>query len=232
MKIRLFTLPNLLTLMNLFCGCMAIVFAMHQGNLKIAFLFVILAAVFDFFDGFVARLLNMSAEIGVQLDSLSDMVSFGVAPSIFLYMLYISEGGVEWFPFGIYIVFLVAMFSALRLAKFNIDETQTEEFVGLPTPACAILITSAGYLYVDGLFSIAPLWILVITAVLSWLLISPIRMFSLKFKDFTLKNNAIRYIFLILSIVALVVFKMVAIPFIIIGYIVISIVRHLVLLRA
>lgn len=232
MKIRLYTLPNFLTLLNLFCGCMAIVFAMHHGELRLAFGFVILAGVFDFFDGFIARLLKMSGELGVQLDSLSDIVSFGVAPSVFLYMMYIGEGGLEWFPFGVYLVFLVAMFSALRLAKFNIDENQTEEFVGLPTPACAILITSAGYLYASGVLTISPLWILIATVVLSWLLVSPIRMFSLKFKNFGFKNNALRYIFLILSVVGLIIFKMMAVPFIIIGYILISTVRHFVLLRS
>lgn len=228
MKIRLFTLPNLFTLLNLFCGSMAVVFILHYGNLQLAFWFMILAAVFDFFDGFIARLLKMSSEVGKQLDSLADMVSFGLVPALFLYSMYIGLGGLDWWAYGVYVVFVLAMFSALRLAKFNIDEEQREEFVGLNTPACAILVGSTAYLFESGVVSFAPFWVLIATLVLSWLLISPIRMFSLKFKNLSFSDNALRYIFLIVSIVGVAVFRMKAVPFVIILYILVSTVRHIV----
>lgn len=227
MKIRLFTFPNLLTLMNLFFGCLAIVFILQLGDLKMAFWFMIIAAIFDFCDGFSARLLNQPSEVGKQLDSLSDVVSFGVVPAVFLYVLYDKMGGTEWWSYGVYVPFILAMFSSLRLAKFNIDEEQTEEFVGLNTPACAILVGSVAYLYADGAVTFEPYWILVATVVLSWLLISPIRMFSFKFKSFGFKENALRYLFLVGTVLGVIIWKMAAVPFVIVGYVVVSIVRDL-----
>lgn len=228
MKIRFFTIPNLLTLANLLCGCLAIVSALVCHDLQTAFWLVMAAAVFDFSDGMAARLLGSYSDLGVQLDSLSDMVSFGVAPSVVLFCLYTGAGGGEWWNWGAYVVFIVALFSALRLAKFNIDTEQKEEFTGLPTPACAILVASAGWLYGAGRFMIDPLWILVASVVLAYLLISPVRMFSLKYHNFSFGDNMLRYIFLVLSLAGVAVFRIAAVPFIMVGYIVISTVRHMV----
>lgn len=137
MKVRLFTIPNLLTLANLVCGSVGVVMALSGGRLTTAFCLMILAAVFDFFDGFVARLLGQSSPIGLQLDSLSDDISFGLLPASILYVLYgrmpslwLGEGPAA--EAAAYAVFVVAAFAALRLAKFNIDDTQRTEFCGLP----------------------------------------------------------------------------------------------------
>lgn len=224
-KIRLLTVPNIVTLANLACGAAAIVFVLRFNDLKTAFWLVVAAAVFDFLDGFVARITKQYSEVGKQLDSLCDMVSFGLVPSAVLYRMYVSAGGSE--PWG-YAVFALALFSALRLAKFNVDESQSDSFIGLPTPACALLVASAGWLYASGAFSIRPEFLIVIALVLSYLLISPLRMFALKFKDFTFRNNIIRYCFLILSAASITVFRIAAIPFIIMAYILISFISRLV----
>ena len=134
MKIKLFTIPNLLTLSNLFCGSVAVVSALVWGDLKLAFGLMVLAAVFDFFDGFAARLLNQSSPIGLQLDSLADDISFGLAPAAIMYSLYQWMPGI-WLPEGYpgLVVFVFTACAALRLAKFNIDDTQRTEFCGLPS---------------------------------------------------------------------------------------------------
>lgn len=225
MKIRLFTIPNMLTLANLFCGCMAVLYLGTGHDLRKAFILITAAAIFDFLDGFAARMLKSYSEVGKQLDSLADMVSFGVAPSMVLFTMYAQSGGMEWFGYGQYIVFTVALFSALRLAKFNIDETQKEEFSGLPTPACALFIASAGWIFSGGTLSIHPAYIIISALCLSYLLISPVRMFSLKFKNFGFKGNGLRYIFMGCALICLAFFKITAVPFIILGYIVTSILR-------
>lgn len=227
-KIRMFTIPNMLTLGNLLCGCLAILFTLTQGDLRTAFWLIAAAAVLDFLDGFCARLLKAYSAIGVQLDSLADMVSFGAAPAFILYSMYGSAGGGEWWAAGGLLVFAVTLFSALRLAKFNIDDEQKEEFIGLPTPACTIFFAAAGWLSASGSFEIAPVWIIASALVFSWLLISPVRMFSLKFKGFAFRPNALRYVFLLCSLAALGVFRIAAIPFIIAAYIAVSATRALV----
>ena len=148
MKIKLFTIPNLLTLSNLFCGSAAVVSALVWGDLKLAFGLMVLAAVFDFFDGFAARLLNQSSPIGLQLDSLADDISFGLAPAAIMYSLYQWMPGI-WLPEGYpgLAVFVFTACAALRLAKFNIDDTQRTEFCGLPSPAAAMLCGSLGLLF-------------------------------------------------------------------------------------
>ncbi len=203
MKIKMFTIPNMITLANLACGCAAIVFAMSvPGSLAIAFWFIAAAAVFDFLDGFVARLTKQYSDIGVQLDSLADMVSFGAAPAAILFVMYRDSFAI-WNPGPFlaawpgWIVFAVALFSALRLARFNIDDTQTDEFVGLPTPAAALMIASLGWLTYTGDFEVGREIILVFALVVSYLLICPVRMFSLKFKSFGWKGNELRYAFLL-----------------------------------
>ena len=220
-KIRLFTIPNMFTLANLACGSVATVLASGRGDLRTAFWYVAAAAVFDFLDGFVARLTKQYSEVGKQLDSLCDMVSFGLAPGAILFSMYGTMGGPE--PWG-YLVFTVTLFSALRLAKFNVDDTQSDSFVGLPVPACALFVASAGWLFASGTFTVNPWYIVVVAVALSYFLVSPVRMFALKFHDFSFRNNVLRYCFLILSAAGIAVFHIAAIPFIIMGYILISIV--------
>lgn len=219
MKIRFFTIPNLLTLCNLVCGSLAVLYALRFDNLHMAFILIVAGAVFDFFDGFAARLLGSYSELGKQLDSLADMISFGLAPSAILFSLFTMTDSESWIGFT---VFIVAAFSALRLAKFNIDENQSSEFIGLPTPANALLIGAIGYLYNADLWEINPYFIIVLAVVMSFLLISPIRMFALKFHGFGIKGNEIRYGFMALSLISLILFAIAAIPFIIVAYILLS----------
>lgn len=211
MQKKLFTLPNLVTLANLACGCAAVVFAFSWGwprSVATFFWLVAAAAVFDFADGMVARLTGQYSEIGKQLDSLADMVSFGVAPSVALFSMYLASTPLwKGAPAGIYEilgygVFAVALFSALRLAKFNVDDDQKEEFTGLPTPAAALAIVSLHRTAFEGagIFMRSEV-ILVLAVVVSWLLVSPVRMFSLKFKGFGWRSNQLQYTFLALSAV-------------------------------
>ncbi len=220
MKIRLFTLPNILTLANLACGSVAAVYVLRYDDLRTAFWLVAAAAVLDFLDGFAARLTGQYSEVGKQLDSLSDMVGFGVVPAAVLFSMYNSVGGPG--PWG-WLVFAVALFSALRLAKFNVDDSQSDSFVGLPTPACALLVASGGWLFAEDAFTVTPECIVAAAALLSYLLICPLRMFALKFRDYSFRNNAMRYCFLALSAVGLAVFHIAAIPFIIAGYVLLGI---------
>ena len=252
-------IPNFLTLCNLFCGCMAIVFAFGHNLIWSAYL-VGIACVFDFLDGMVARLLNVKSEIGKQLDSLADMVSFGVVPGVIMYNLilyaqmhFYSERmldernialdqsfGLMAEPLTASIAFLIPIFSAIRLAKFNLDSRQVDSFIGLPTPANTILIASLvlitlkitddksvivfneNYSFIINLYFLVPL-----IFISSFLLIAPLPLFALKFKNFSWQDNKIRYIFLALALALLIVFKFVGIPLIIILYIVLSIIYNL-----
>ena len=157
MRIRLFTIPNLLTLMNLLCGSFAVVAALMYNDLTLAFWLIVAGIVFDFFDGFVARLLHSPSAIGVQLDSLADVITSGLAPAAVLWQVCLQTEPC-WLPeawkLG-YGVFVLAAFSALRLAKFNIDETQTVEFCGLPTPAGSLLCASLGMLWQQGMLALS-----------------------------------------------------------------------------
>lgn len=224
MKIKLFTVPNALTLCNLLSGCVASVLALTGGDLRWVFGCVVLAALFDFFDGFAARLLRSSSPIGKELDSLADMVSFGFAPSAVLFAAYALGGGDGPWRFA---VFVVAAFSALRLAKFNIDENQTKEFIGLPTPACALFFASCGYLVQQGRLSATPEAILLAALAFSFLLVCNVKMFALKFSHYRFAGNEIRYVFLAASLVALCLWGVAAVPFVFIAYIAVSVVRHI-----
>jgi CDP-diacylglycerol---serine O-phosphatidyltransferase len=209
-------LPNFLTCCNLICGCFGIVFLLEDRGIPAAY-FVWASCVFDFFDGFVARLLKVSSPIGKELDSLADVISFGLLPALVMYKLIGSTTTIEWLP---YVAFLIAAFSALRLAIFNVDETQTDSFRGLNTPANTLFITSlpllpqtiGSWLYQD--------WLLVaITIVFSLLMVSRIEIFALKFKNFSWADNKIRFTFLILSVLLIIVFKLTALPLIILLYV-------------
>jgi len=227
MKIKLFTIPNLLTLSNLFCGSVAVVSALVWGDLKLAFGLMVLAAVFDFFDGFAARLLNQSSPIGLQLDSLADDISFGLAPAAIMYSLYQWMPGI-WLPEGYpgLVVFVFTACAALRLAKFNIDETQHTEFCGLPTPANALFFISLGWIKVKTGFDLG-YWLLLLIPVMSWLLVSPVRMFAFKFQHFAWKGNGVRYVFIVSAALLLAVLGVRAVPVVIVLYIATSVVRWL-----
>lgn len=228
MKIKFFTIPNLLTLSNLLCGSVAAVAALVWGNLTLAFGLMILAAVFDFFDGFTARLLDQSSPIGLQLDSLADDITFGFAPAAAMYVLYQRMPGV-WLPEGALglVVFAFTAFAALRLAKFNIDDTQRTEFCGLPSPAAGLFCASLGLLHAEGMLSLPYEAVLLAAAATAWLMISPIRMFALKFHGFGWTGNRLRYLFLGACVVLILTLGAYAIPAIFVLYVVVSLVRWL-----
>lgn len=230
MNIRLFTIPNMLTLGNLICGASATVALLVAGDYALAFWLVVIAAVFDFFDGFTARLLGSSSAIGVELDSLADMVSFGLVPSIAMFCLMGDAASCGWIPaeyasYAQYVTFIIVAFSALRLAKFNIDDTQHTEFCGLPTPANGLFCLSLAMLMSSGSIVLSKEIVLVTSIVMAYLLISPIRMFALKFKGYGWRGNEIRYLFILLSVVLLVVFTKYAVPAIILIYVTVSAIR-------
>jgi CDP-diacylglycerol---serine O-phosphatidyltransferase len=212
-------LPNFLTCCNLLCGSLGVVFVLEDRAFPAAY-FVWIAGVFDFFDGFAARILKVGSPIGKEIDSLADMVSFGLLPSVVMYKLLLAAGVTGYWP---YAAFSIAVFSALRLAIFNIDETQRDSFRGVPTPANALFITALPLL-TGGLASAlqTPWVLLIIVAVSSYLLVSNIELFALKFKDFTWQHNKIRFTFLILSVLLLAALQIVAIPVIILLYIALS----------
>ena len=199
-------IPNAITCCNLFSGCVACSMA-YSGNFKLAMLFIVSGAVFDFFDGMVARLLHVSSPLGVQMDSLADDITFGLAPAtiVFVYMkdvlYYPSYLGVlsQWLP---YAAFLIAVFSACRLAKFNIDKRQTTTFIGLPTPANALFWSSLITGGAEWIYNLNAGWffLLALIVVFSLFLISEIPMFSMKFKSLEWKSNKTRYIFLLVSL--------------------------------
>ena len=233
MKIKLFTIPNCITLINLLCGIGAIVSSLVYNDLQLAFIFIIASAVADFCDGLTARLLKQYSAIGVQLDSLADMVSFGAAPAVAMTVIcqaMPSAFGVSgvWFDLLCYVPLIVAALSALRLAKFNIDETQTEEFEGLPTPASAILLVSLAALCQRDSIVVDVEWLVLISVLVAAMLISPVRMFSFKFKSLAWAKNQVRYIFLATSVLAICLLKLYAIPAIIVLYMVVSTVRWIV----
>lgn len=190
-------IPNVITGLNLFSGCLSIVFA-FQNKFDVAFYLIILAAVFDFFDGFAARLLNVSSPIGKELDSLADVVSFGVSPSVILFQFFMSldlnlfELDMHFLP---YISFIIPVFSAFRLAKFNLDTRQSVSFLGLPTPANALLICS--YVFLPNYLGIIhhPFTLVLMIIVLSLLLVSEIPMFAMKFKTWNFRDNMVKYLF-------------------------------------
>ena len=176
-------IPNTITSMNLLCGVLGVIFT-FQGALDLAFYLMILAAVFDFLDGFAARMLNAYSPMGKELDSLADLISFGLLPALMIHRRLV-EGGMT--GFWIYIPVIICIFSALRLAKFNVDDRQSENFLGLPTPACAMWCGSLIYAADRGVMTVAGLlserYIMIIApVVLALLLVSEIPMFSMKFK--------------------------------------------------
>lgn len=227
MKIKLFTVPNIITLCNLLCGCGSVVASLMFCNFRLAFVLIVASAVCDFFDGFTARLLRQYSDIGVQLDSLADMVSFGVAPSAMMYVFASQTFTLFTLPDAVvavltFVPFLMAAFSALRLAKFNIDDTQHDSFEGMPTPANAIFCASFVYAVVTGGKAVELEWVALISILMSALLVSPVRMFSFKLKNLSWSANKLQYIFLALALVALLTLGIYSVPTIIVIYIVLS----------
>ncbi|RLD87195.1 MAG: CDP-diacylglycerol--serine O-phosphatidyltransferase [Bacteroidetes bacterium] len=228
-------IPNFITLLNLLAGLLSIYFA-TTGNLQLAGLLVFVAAVFDFFDGFAARLLHAKSVIGVQLDSLADMVSFGVAPAFVLFYTIrelTGTGTPEYLPFT---AFAVPLFSALRLAKFNVDDEQTTSFKGLPTPATGLLLASFPIMIMGCLtenkgiyYDIVtnPYFLASVGLISSALMVSNIPMFSLKSSSLSWTENQTRYLFIVLSVALLILLKVAAIPLIILLYLLLSIVSGL-----
>lgn len=238
-------IPNIVTLLNLFCGAVAVLFAV-QNNFVAAAVFVFLGILFDFFDGFLARKLNVQSDLGLQLDSLADMVTSGLVPGIVMFKLLSLtidapqamansnewNSIVHWYGFKFYLLPLIGLFitlaSAYRLAKFNLDEDQQTYFKGLPTPANTLLIISLP-LIIEFQQSdvmnaiILNKWVLIVlTFVSCYLLNSNIKLFALKFKDWSFKSNAVRYVFLILAVTLLIMFQFAAVPIVILFYILLS----------
>jgi len=212
-------LPNALTCGNLLCGCLGVVFCLENRDLPIAY-FIWAAGVFDFFDGFAARLLKVSSPIGKELDSLADMVSFGLVPSLVMYKMIGASTTNPYLPF---IGFLIAICSALRLAIFNVDETQHDSFKGLNTPANSIFITSLTFLSGSIGSFIQQDWVLIlITIAFSFLLVSRINILAFKFKDFSWQRNKLRFTFMAFAVLLLVFLGKPAVPLIILFYIAFS----------
>lgn len=221
-------IPNMLTCCNLLSGCAAIEYALG-GEPKTALLFIVLGAVFDFFDGMSARLLNVSSPIGKELDSLADDITFGVAPSAIVFnLLYVLEYPAflePARPVVPFLAFIMAAFSALRLAKFNLDERQTTSFIGMPTPANALfwgsLVVGANtVLESTPWMSVA---VIALVAVCSWLLVAEIPMFALKFKHWGWKGNELKYSFTIFSALVLLTCGWLSFAIIITCYVLVSI---------
>ena len=231
-NIRLFTPANLLTLCNLLAGVVALIVTLRYHAYETAFWLIIAASVFDFFDGFVARLMKQQSPLGVQLDSLADDVTFGVVPAVVMYDIYVHTTSFygldsEWMGYASYVVLIIAAFSVLRLAKFNIDTTQATEFCGLPTPANALMLLSLAMLYEQGSVALYQEHILAISIAAAALLISPIRMFALKFKGFGWRGNELRYGFILVSLLIIILVPTYAVLSIIVLYIVVSTLRWL-----
>ena len=222
-------IPNTITSCNLISGCIATGCAMH-GHYTSALLFIILGAVFDFFDGMSARLLHVSSEIGKELDSLADDVTFGVAPASMVYSVCQQctypefLGGLSsYIPF---LAFIMAAFSAVRLAKFNLDTRQTTSFIGLPTPANALfwgaLIVAHQPTFTSGSNPWIGICLILGTFIFSYLLVAEMPMFSLKFKNLSWADNQIKYIFVLTSLILLIALGISGISAAILWYIVLS----------
>lgn len=223
-------IPNTITSGNLFCGCLSIV-ATFDGNPTLAAGYIILAAILDFFDGFAARLLKVHGELGKQLDSLADVVSFGVAPG-FIFYKHSQEHLVFEYGFLQFLPFLLIIFSAVRLAKFNIDPRQSDSFIGVPTPANALLICSIPLVMEHGPFLAQTiytsfLFLTIYPLLFSYLLVAELPLFALKFKHFGFKDNEIRWIFILACILLVSLFQYFGIGLSIILYVLLSLLIHL-----
>jgi CDP-diacylglycerol--serine O-phosphatidyltransferase len=222
-------LPNAITCANLFSGCVGIVFA-FQGELIIASYAIFLSAIFDFFDGLASRVLQSYSGIGKDLDSLADLVSFGFLPASIAYQLFLqSPQIVDVSPYLNFIPFAMVIFSALRLAKFNVDTRQAENFIGLPTPANAILIASLPFIIEQHkpftVYILNPYVLSVLVVIMCALLVAELPLMSLKFKNRDFQENIYRYLLLLFSAILILFFKFAAVPVVILIYITLSIIQ-------
>ena len=209
-------IPNALTLTNLFLGCLGIVFA-FRNELYFSGLIIIIAAVVDFLDGFVARMLKAQSAIGGQLDSLADMTTFGVLPGVIYYQLLSAswsaqETGMNAMQIVLLPAFAITICAAIRLAKFNVDENQKTGFIGMPSPAQALFVASLPLIILTNAFHLQTIllnkWVLYsLVSLFSYLMVSPIKMFSLKMKSFGWKGNETRIVFLFFAVLLMVLFK-------------------------
>jgi len=247
-------IPNIFTLLNLFLGCIAIVFALQTETISIyvgedlsshynipeklgvATFFIMAAAIVDFLDGFVARILKASSDMGKQLDSLSDVVSFGVAPSVILYQLLRTsfikeENGLETSIAWLLPAFIVACAAAYRLARFNLDSSQSYGFKGVPVPAAGLFIASFPLIlhYGNNVINVnewlTNKWVLyAVIVMVSWLMVSTLPLMALKFRDFSIKNNIPKIMLLVVAVIAAFIFNWLAVPIIFIAYIILSLI--------
>ncbi|MEG1910621.1 MAG: CDP-diacylglycerol--serine O-phosphatidyltransferase [Bacteroidales bacterium] len=217
-------IPNTITLLNLFSGCLAILFV-FQGALPAAAIAIAVAAIFDLLDGLLARLLHAYSAIGKELDSLADVVSFGLAPSFIAFSMMSSMPERLFFPQIAYIVFVMALASAYRLAKFNIDTEQTSNFIGMPTPANALFWACIAYTGGHKLETLHPYYIALLCIIFAYLLVCNIKMFSFKFKTFTWADNKMIYLFCAVALLAFIFFGVLGIALMVLLYPVFSIIH-------
>lgn len=214
-------IPNFFTSLNLVFGCLAIV-EIFQGRLEHVIYYTFLSGIADFFDGFAARLLKASSSIGKDLDSLADMVSFSVVPAFLIYNMISANTDIHYLP---YVAFIIAVFSALRLAKFNNDTRQSDSFHGLPVPANALFLCALPLFIEQGIFVTYltnPYVLVIVAIVMASLLITDVKLIALKFKNFKWKGNESRYILMTISLIALVTYQLIALPFVVLFYFVLS----------
>ncbi|MEM9917701.1 MAG: CDP-alcohol phosphatidyltransferase family protein [Bacteroidota bacterium] len=229
-------LPHIITLLNLYCGCCALVF-IFQLQFTYAFLFILFGALADWGDGLVARALNIKSDLGKELDSLADMVTFGMVPGAILYMLLMQGFEIDRATFkglsiGALPAFIVTLFAAYRLAKFNLDTRQTDSFIGLPTPSCTMFVVGLMLIYEFDTFGLRdwvtkPFVLYPIILTLSYLLIAELPMFSLKFKSMKWQGNETRFTFLLLAMVLLIVVREATFSIIVVLYVLFSLFDHL-----
>jgi CDP-diacylglycerol--serine O-phosphatidyltransferase len=225
-------IPNLFTMLNLFCGCVALVMAIDL-KFDMAFYFVCLGIFFDFFDGFFARKFGVAGPLGVQLDSLADMVTSCVVPG-FVMLCLLSNKNYSTFNYLPYVGFIITLGACYRLAKFNIDERQSDSFIGLPTPANALFITSLPLIIVNFTDTIVAEylcnnWVLLtITFLSTYIMNAEIPLFSLKIKDFSFAKYKLQIFFLAISVLMLIFLQILAVPLIIIIYVLLSVINNMV----
>ncbi|MEO5775418.1 MAG: CDP-alcohol phosphatidyltransferase family protein [Flavobacterium sp.] len=238
MKIKAL-IPNLFTMLNLFCGCVAVVMVSYS-EFECAFFFVCLGIFFDFFDGFFARKFGVAGPLGVQLDSLADMVTSGVVPGYVMCQMLKNIRNplvmnMEWYHIVLpYLGFIITLGACYRLAKFNIDERQSDSFIGLPTPANALFITSLPLVVIPFVFYlINNQWVLIaITLLSAYVMNAEIPLFSLKIKNFSFAKYKLQIFFLALSLVLLIFLQILAVPLIIVIYVLLSVINNIVTKKA
>ncbi|MCS5490112.1 CDP-diacylglycerol--serine O-phosphatidyltransferase [Algoriphagus limi] len=219
-------IPNLLTLGNLLSGVIGCIWVI-KGDYSVGAYFILLAAFLDFFDGFAARLLKVSGELGKQLDSLADLVSFGVLPGFIVFSWIQKSSSSEWLP---YLALTIPLFSALRLAKFNIDDRQSDRFIGLPTPANALFFSTMPFLsekwpQLDFLFG-NPWFLIVLAWIFSLLLVAELPLIALKFKNFSPRDNVFRYMLIGSGAILLLTMGLAGVPLVILFYLVLSVIEN------